>query len=274
MSHGGGRIAAPHAGSFGHTNHPASGSFGRLAAPVAPSRAAFAGGAFRSFPMTSTPSRVTVGPNGSFRVSHPFGTSTFSHRGPTTSTLARIVVGSNGYRVFYPTLGTSYAYNYGGYPYYGFGTGYGNFGYSLSYPPYGFWGSLANYGYGGYGYGGYGYGSGGYGPAVIAAGGGPAIITNVYPQPIPGADEGVPAPPGSATVTVLVPEGGQVWFDNTLTQKGGTKWVYTSPALEPGKTSTLGVKARWTESGKDRDLDLPVKIKAGDTFTIDVTKVR
>jgi hypothetical protein len=191
------------------------------------------------------------------RGTFPGGAARFA--APRTSTPSRIVMGSRGFWVIYPTLGTSYW------------NGFDNFGYSQSYPPYGYGG----YGYGGYGYGGYDSGSSG----VIAAGGGPSIILNLNtnPQPIPAANDAGPmapaAAPGSASVTVIVPEGGQVWFDNTLTQKSGTKWVY-SAAVEPGKTVTLGVKARWTENGQDRDLDTPVKLRSGDAFTIDVTKIR
>jgi uncharacterized protein (TIGR03000 family) len=77
-----------------------------------------------------------------------------------------------------------------------------------------------------------------------------------------------------ASVTVIVPEGGQVWFDNTLTPKTGANWVYNSPKLEPGKTYTLNIKARWAEGGQDKAYDIPLRVVAGDKMTMDLSKIR
>ena len=72
----------------------------------------------------------------------------------------------------------------------------------------------------------------------------------------------------TATLSVLVPEGGQVWFDNTLTPQDGNKWVYTSKELTPGKSYTVSVKARW-EGGS---IEIPLRIQAGDNMSVDLTR--
>jgi hypothetical protein len=86
---------------------------------------------------------------------------------------------------------------------------------------------------------------------------------------------GPPAAPAvaannQAILTVVVPQGGQVWFDNVLTPQDGTKWIYKSPAVETGKTQVVSVKARW-EGGS---FDLPLRLQGGDNMTIDLTKTR
>jgi uncharacterized protein (TIGR03000 family) len=186
--------------------------------------------------------------------------------------------------------GRGYGGGYGGYGYGrgGFYGGYGAFGfYGVGYPyPYPYFG--VPYDVGGLGYSSFGgFGSGGsglnpgspiipYSPEYIP---GPANIdpTALPSLPAPLTPPGTTvsnATPATATVNVIVPEGGQVWFDDTLTPSTGSKWVYTSPKLEPGKTYTLKIKARWAEGGQDRNYDIPLRIVAGDKTTMDLTKIR
>ena len=102
----------------------------------------------------------------------------------------------------------------------------------------------------------------------------PSLPAPLSPPSIPNAVATKSATPATATVSVIVPEGAQVWFDNTLTPTKGTKWTYTSPKLEPSKTYTVNVKARWAEGGQDKAYDIPLRIVAGDNMTMDLTKVR
>ena len=186
---------------------------------------------------------------------------------------------------------------HGGYGrgYYG-GYGYGlyGFGYGLGYPYYPYYGGsyYGLDGLGGLGYSSFGgYGSGGYGNSGGAAivpysssytpsGSGPALDPTAIPSlpaplnPPPTASAPTALTAASATINVIVPEGGQVWFDNTLSPTKGTKWEYTSPKLEPGKTYTVNVKARWADSTGDKSYDIPLRIVAGDKMTMDLTKIR
>jgi uncharacterized protein (TIGR03000 family) len=181
-------------------------------------------------------------------------------------------------------------YGHGGYGGYGYGRGfYGAYGFG--YPFYGY----PYYGGGYYDLGGLGYSTvGGYGSGGYGTYGGAAIIpysSNYTPAPSGSIDPTIlpslpvplspPSAPtstaltaGTATVTVVVPEGAQVWFDNTLTPAKGTKWVYTSPKLEPSKTYTVNVKARWAEGGQDKAYDIPLRIVSGDNMTMDLSKIR
>jgi uncharacterized protein (TIGR03000 family) len=189
--------------------------------------------------------------------------------------------------------GRGYGYNRGFYGGFGFGgVGVWGFGYPYPYPYFGGAYDLGGMGYSSFG----GYGSGGYG----SYGGAPIVpySPEYTPTPIPPANFDPTTPPAlpaplppptrqapsgtmvstavatAATVTVIVPEGGQVWFDNTLTPATESKWVYTSPKLEPGKTYTVNVKARWADGSQDRDYNIPLRITAGDKMTMDLTKVR
>jgi len=176
-------------------------------------------------------------------------------------------------------------YGRGGYGYGGFYGGIGLYGYGFGYP-YGYGGGY--YDLGGMGYssfGGYGSGGGGIYPASpiipYSSGYTPAPSTNLdmtllpaLPTPLTPPIPSTTSVAASASLTVIVPEGGQVWFDNTLTPQKGSKWVYNSPTLEPGKTYTVNIKARWAEGGQDKAYDIPLRIVAGDKMTMDLTKIR
>ena len=170
---------------------------------------------------------------------------------------------------------------YGGYSGYrggyGYGSpflgGYGLGGYGLGY---------GGFGYGGLGYGGLGYGrlgSGGYGYSVpYSSGGYYAPVNGWYTDPVSPIDAGVIQASGTgsiavtsevaapAQVTVLVPDGAQVWFDGKEAAGSGGSRVFTSPTLQPGQSSTLAVKARWAAG--NGEMQLP--IRAGDKMTVDL----
>jgi len=184
----------------------------------------------------------------------------------------------SGYRGGYYGGYRGYGYGYGGYGYPfvgGYGLGYGLGGYGLG-----------NYGLGYSGLGGYGgyrysspYYYGGYsypyavptydnnyfmpptvnGNGVVQASG----VENSVPSL--SADSGNAAP---AVVTVMVPDGAQVWFDGKESTDTGNSRVFTSPMLQPGQPTMLTVKARW--DGSNREMQLP--IRAGDKMSVDLRR--
>ena len=146
---------------------------------------------------------------------------------------------AGGYGLGYGGLG------YGGLGYGGYGSGYGRYG--------------SSYSSGGYSYPMSGYGYSDYATPTVTGGVIPTSGTEVY-SPSPAA---VAAP---AMVTIVVPEGAQVWCDGKEVSGTGTSRVFNSPVLEPGRSSVLSVKARW--DGRDREMRLP--IQAGDKMSVDL----
>jgi hypothetical protein len=158
------------------------------------------------------------------------------------------------------------------------GNRYGSFGNytGVVYGGYGSWGG-AGVGWGG-GYPYYGNGLGPYGfnyrNSNLATSGfafdvDPRSLPLPRALPLPPASA-VNAEPASATVTVIVPQEGQVWFNDSLNPpKSGSTWLYTSEKLEPGRKHTLNIKAQWG----DRTYNIPLQVEAGDNMTMDLTKI-
>src|SRR5205823_7043840 len=75
----------------------------------------------------------------------------------------------------------------------------------------------------------------------------------------------------AAHIRVLVPDNAQVWFDDAPTQQTGSVRIFDTPALEPGRSYTYQVRARWTENGRDVSQTREAKIHPGDSVTVDFT---
>ncbi|MCE9561310.1 MAG: TIGR03000 domain-containing protein [Planctomycetes bacterium] len=175
----------------------------------------------------------------------------------------------------YPFLG-GYGLGYGGYGYGGYGLGgyglggYGLGGYGLGYRGYGTGLGSGGYGYSypyssGYSYpysSGYSYPSTLYNPGVVPLQIGSGVVQASGINSIPSTA----ATPAPATVTVMVPDGAQVWFNGNETNTTGSSRVFTSPTIQPGQSTTLSVQARW--DGSTRSMQVPME--AGDNMTIDL----
>ncbi len=180
------------------------------------------------------------------------------------------------------------------------GGGWGGWGSGMGY---GGWGT--GLGYGGWGYTGYGWGGGGYypytsyryglypgnyssgivpsygytgtyytpgayyAPGYVTSGGTglPSGTTSMYYQP--GAQAAATTDPNAAVIDLRVPADAQVWFDGDPTNQRGPDRVFTSPALDPGKTYHYDVKARWTENGRPVERTRRVDVRAGQRTTVD-----
>jgi uncharacterized protein (TIGR03000 family) len=171
---------------------------------------------------------------------------------------------------YHPGGGYYHHSYYGGYGYPFIGLGYGGFGYPYS-----------GLGYGGYGYGrpyygggyydngyysnGYGYPAGyGYTAPVVPAGYSAGYTPS---QPVAPAPVGDPAP---ATLTVIVPDGAQLWFDGTPSDQTGPRRTFTTPPINPGQTQTVVVKM--TTGGGP--VTMPLQLRAGDKTTVDLSGIR
>jgi len=154
----------------------------------------------------------------------------------------------------------------------GFGLGYGLGGYGGYGSPY----------YGGYAYPAYPYYAGypdyGYAVPVAPAEGGYYTLPADGNYAAPAAYT-APATKGNgsytanaeaapATVNLVVPAGAKVWFDGKEATDTEGKRVFTSQALEPGKTETLSVKVEM--NGSRSEMRIP--IRAGDKMTMDLRR--
>ncbi len=76
----------------------------------------------------------------------------------------------------------------------------------------------------------------------------------------------------AALLNVRVPDANaEVWVEGKLTQQRGTWREYESPALNPDKSYTYEVRARWTENGKTVERTKTVPVKANGVATADFT---
>ncbi len=181
-----------------------------------------------------------------------------------------------GYGGCYGGMGMGYGGCYGGMGM-GYGGGYGGWGR----------GYAMNSGLGGWGYGGYalgnnwsGFGYGGYtlgnnwsgfgnyamspmmstmGTPIVSAGGtmfNPAGLSSqsFYFNPT-GANE--------ATIIVHMPANANLTIDGEKTQQRGATRVFTSPALQPGKTYTYTLRAEMSRDGRTVHETKNVEVRAG-----------
>jgi uncharacterized protein (TIGR03000 family) len=151
-------------------------------------------------------------------------------------------------------------YRYGGYHY---GRSYGRYGY----PYYG------GYGYYPYSYGSYGYSypsydwsiptydsgyAGTYGDGATSA----LPSAGAYQAFYPPATDSTPSDT-SAHVTITVPAGAQVWFDDHPTTTTGSVRQFDSPALKPGSKYSYEIRARWNDNGHEVTQTQKVGVTAG-----------
>jgi uncharacterized protein (TIGR03000 family) len=172
-------------------------------------------------------------------------------------------------------------YNYGYAP--GF---YGNYGYSSYgggyYPGYSTYGSgyypgsvWGNYNRGSY----YGNGSTypGYGATDFYSSGSAGMSSYYGPGTMPDAGYSYGARAGAETrdsvrLNVRLPDpNAEVWVEGKRTEQRGTSREFVSPALNPDKSYTYEVRARWTENGKDVERTKTVPVRANGTVTVDFT---
>jgi uncharacterized protein (TIGR03000 family) len=93
----------------------------------------------------------------------------------------------------------------------------------------------------------------------------PVPLPAAAPSSAPAALQGA-AP---ANVVVQVPADAEVWFDDHKTKQSGGQRTFTSPPLQPGRTFTYEVKARWTQDGKPVERTQTIKVQGGETSQVE-----
>jgi uncharacterized protein (TIGR03000 family) len=85
-----------------------------------------------------------------------------------------------------------------------------------------------------------------------------------YSSPAYSATPPVAQNSNTASIAVRVPQNAEIWFEGDKTTQTGTVRNFVSPSLEPGKSYTYSVRARWTDAeGKVVDRTQEVKVQAG-----------
>jgi uncharacterized protein (TIGR03000 family) len=77
----------------------------------------------------------------------------------------------------------------------------------------------------------------------------------------------------NAVIVVKVPFAvADVSFEGQPTTQTGKTRVYTTPELAPGKTYTYTIQGNWTQDATPRTVTREVRVAAGQTVTVDLTK--
>jgi uncharacterized protein (TIGR03000 family) len=86
------------------------------------------------------------------------------------------------------------------------------------------------------------------------------------------------APPASPVgrnpveITVHVPAGAQIWFDGRETAQTGTKRVFLSPPLEPGRDFAYEVRVQWRDGERMVNWTQSLTVRAGDRIGLTYTR--
>jgi len=171
---------------------------------------------------------------------------------------------------------------YGGYGhgyYGGYGRGYYGPGFGLYIGPgygYRYYGGYGNPSYGGYYYNqpsdtyaepSYNYVQPSYGYVPPSN---PTPSSSYPPEATSGTGLAEEQDPNAAMFEVRVPENAQLWFAGAKTSQTGPVRHFVSPSLQPGRTFTYEIRARWTDaSGRLVVRTKQVEVRAGARIGVD-----
>ncbi len=80
-----------------------------------------------------------------------------------------------------------------------------------------------------------------------------------------------PPPDLMAHLTVLVPEGAELWFNGAKVEGEGAVRKFHTPPLESGRRYSYEVRVRWRKDGRDITDTHKVRVTAGAQATVDFT---
>jgi len=183
---------------------------------------------------------------------------------------------NRGFTGYYGGWGNNYyspyygGYSGWGYPSYGYGS-YGRGYYpSYGYSNYGYYPNMANYVTPGYQYGyspNYSYGSTYSSTPSLSYGTDVTQSQNISPASYQSFYSGPSNDVVRLRVLVPTPDT-RVWIEDSPTKETGVDRIFESPRLEPGRTYTYHLKARWMENGREVTKDREVKVEPGKETTV------
>jgi uncharacterized protein (TIGR03000 family) len=124
---------------------------------------------------------------------------------------------------------------------------------------------------GGWSWGGQGYDPWGYYNRGTSGFTGGTVTQPSYQANFP-AERLTPADGKAAGFVVRLPDpNAQVWFDNYATKQQGNVRGYVSDNLEPNRTYSYHVRARWMDNGRPVEQTRDVTVRAGQQVSVDFT---
>jgi uncharacterized protein (TIGR03000 family) len=70
-------------------------------------------------------------------------------------------------------------------------------------------------------------------------------------------------------IGIRVPSDAQIWFDGDKTSQTGSFRQFVSPQLEPDKTYTYQIRAKWIKDGGSVEQTRTVAVRAGQHVGVD-----
>jgi uncharacterized protein (TIGR03000 family) len=159
----------------------------------------------------------------------------------------------------------------GGWGWGGYGLGYGGWGWGnrgyygdySSYSPY-YYGSDYGYGYSTPDYSGYDYGYPSGGTEYYGSGSAdPGMDASGYA----GAD--MQSSQNTVMLDVNVPANAEVFVEGQKTTQTGSRRMFVSPPLTPGRSYTYDIRARWMQNGREVDQTRHVRVQTGQRTRVD-----
>lgn len=101
-------------------------------------------------------------------------------------------------------------------------------------------------------------------PAAYGAAPGPVIAFPVAPASYP-ATAAAPSPrlPTAEIQILVVDPSADVWVNGMKSDKSGLNRGFITPEMDPGKTVSFKIRAKWTQNGKQYDQTRTVNVQAG-----------
>jgi uncharacterized protein (TIGR03000 family) len=94
-----------------------------------------------------------------------------------------------------------------------------------------------------------------------------------YPTEAASVNSAEDQDPNAALFEVRVPDNAEIWFAGAKTTQTGPVRHFVSPSLQPGRTFTYEIRARWADvSGRRVDRTKEVKVQAGARVGVDFNK--
>jgi uncharacterized protein (TIGR03000 family) len=105
-------------------------------------------------------------------------------------------------------------------------------------------------------------------PEYTAPAAGEEAVTPAAPEENPYLTTAAVEAPEAATLSVRLPAGAEIWFNNTRMPQTGADRRFVSPPLMPGEDYHYTVRVRWHEGNRTVTRSREVPVHAGDRLNL------